>query len=296
MKDNRRVVVVTGMSGAGRSSVLRILEDQGFEAIDNLPVSFLGRLVRSEQESAESVPLAVGVDIRTRDFHADAFVREIAPLRERADIELTVLFLDCDGAVLGRRFTETRRRHPLAGDRPVSDGIRVERAMLVPVLEAADLVIDTSLLALPDLRRRITDTFQADSIRHLVLTIVSFAFGKGLPREADLVFDVRFLRNPHYDESLRAGTGRDPAVADYIAADEGFAAFFGDLVRLIDGLLPRYHDEGKSYLTIAIGCTGGRHRSVYVAERLAGHLAAGGQRALVQHRDLGLPPDERIPI
>ncbi|MDA0653952.1 MAG: RNase adapter RapZ [Proteobacteria bacterium] len=296
MTKKRRVVGVTGMSGAGRSSALRILEDQGFEAIDNLPVSFLGRLVWSEQESADSVPLAVGVDIRTRDFHADAFVREIAPLRERADIELTVLFLDCDSAVLGRRFTETRRRHPLAGDRPVNDGIRVERAMLAPVLEAADLVIDTSQLALPDLRRRITDTFQADSIRRLVLTIVSFAFGKGLPREADLVFDVRFLRNPHYDENLRGGTGRDPAVAAYIAADEGFDAFFGNLVRLIDGLLPRYRDEGKSYLTIAVGCTGGRHRSVYVAERLARHLADRGQPALVQHRDLGQPSNDRIPI
>lgn len=285
----RKVVVVTGMSGAGRSSVLRILEDLGFEAIDNLPVSFLGRLVWGEDAADPVSPLAVGVDIRTRDFHADAFAREIAPLRQRADLDVTVMFLDCDGAVLGRRFTETRRRHPLADDRPVADGIRHERAMLAPVLEAANLVIDTSQLALPDLRRMIEARFHRDTSPRQVVSLVSFAYGKGLPREADLVFDVRFLRNPHYEASLKAGSGRDEGVAAFIEADEEFDRFFKALTALIDGLLPRYREEGKSYLTIAMGCTGGRHRSVFVAERLARHLREAGQHALVRHRDLGEP-------
>ena len=292
--EKRKVVVVTGMSGAGRSSALRNLEDLGFEAIDNLPVSFLGRLVWEEGVPEVGAPLAVGVDIRTRDFHADAFAREVAPLRDRDDLELTVLFMDCDGAVLGRRFTETRRRHPLADDRPVADGIRHERAMLAPVLAAADLVIDTTQLALPDLRRMIEARLHRDKSSRLAISIVSFAYGKGLPREADLVFDVRFLRNPHYEESLRAGTGCDPEIARYIEADDGFNQFFTALTALIDGLLPRYREEGKSYLTIAVGCTGGRHRSVFVAERLARHLGESGQRALVRHRDLGDPETSAV--
>ena len=289
MGAKRKVVVVTGMSGAGRSSALRNLEDLGFEAIDNLPVSFLGRLVWEDGAAEAATPLAIGVDIRTRDFHADAFAREIAPLRDCADLELTVLYMDCDGAVLGRRFTETRRLHPLANDRPVADGIRHERVMLAPVLGLADLVIDTSELAIPDLRRMMGERFHRDTGSRLAIALVSFAYGKGLPRDADLVFDVRFLRNPHYHEPLKAGSGLDPDVARFIKEDEGFEPFFTVLTALIDGLLPRYREEGKNYLTIAVGCTGGRHRSVFVVERLAHHFGEASLPALVRHRDLGEP-------
>ena len=204
---------------------LKNLEDLGFEAIDNLPVSLLGRIVWDESESKSSAPLAVGVDIRTRHFHADAFARAIAPLRARVDIDLTLVFMDCDGAVLGQRFTETRRRHPLAADRPVSDGIRLERSMLAPVLQVADFVIDTSQLALPDLRQIIESRFISNASPKLFVSLVSFAYSKGLPRDADLVFDVRFLRNPHYQSNLRDSTGLNDTVAQYIQGDKEFKTF-----------------------------------------------------------------------
>ncbi len=282
------VVVVTGLSGAGKSSALHILEDVGYEAIDNIPVSLLGRLLwpGNEHKHTQREPLAVGVDIRTRDFHADAFPREVAPLRARADLDLSLVFLDCESSVLVRRFTETRRRHPLHPDRPVDDSIRTERSLLAPVREAADVVIDTSQLSVAELRRLLERRFAPEGQHRLTLSVVSFAYGKGLPREADLVFDVRFLQNPHYVEALRPGSGLDANVAAYIEQDRGFAPFFESLTVMLGGLLPRYREEGKSYLTIAVGCTGGRHRSVLVAERLAAHLRAHGDNAVLRHRDL----------
>ena len=284
-----RVVIVTGMSGAGKSSALKILEDAGFEAIDNLPVSLLSRLLWRDESAGARESLAVGLDIRTRDFHADAFPREIAPLMDRGDVAVSVLFLDCEPAVLGQRFTQTRRRHPLAADRPVMDGIHRERELMAGVREAADLVIDTSDLALADLRNLLERRFSAEADHQLTVSVISFAYGRGLPREADLVFDVRFLANPHYVDELRAGTGLDPAVADYIAADPAFPTFFAALTGLLDGLMPRYHEEGKSYLTIAIGCTGGRHRSVFTARRLAATLQDQGWRVFLRHRELDAP-------
>ncbi len=280
------VVVVTGMSGAGKSSALRVLEDIGFEAIDNLPVSLLGRLLWRGPGADPAAPIAVGVDIRTRDFDANAFAREIAPLAARPDLVLTVLYLDCDSLVLGQRFTETRRRHPLADDRPVADGIKIERELLAPVREVASVVVDTSMMTGLDLKRLLERRFSPDAKHHMAVSVVSFAYGRGLPREADLVFDVRFLRNPHYVETLKPNSGLDAAVGAYIAADAGYPPFFSALAALLDGLLPRYRDEGKSYLTIAVGCTGGRHRSVYVAERLAEYLREGGERVHVRHRDI----------
>jgi UPF0042 nucleotide-binding protein len=290
------VVVVTGLSGAGKSSTLHILEDVGYEAIDNIPVSLLSRLLWPGQDhkALQREPLAVGVDIRTRDFHADAFPREVAPLRERPDLDLSLLFLDCESNVLVRRFTETRRRHPLHPDRPVNDSIRTERTLLIPVREAADVVIDTSQLSVAELRRLLERRFAPDGLHKLTLSVVSFAYGKGLPREADLVFDVRFLINPHYVDTLRPGSGLDAEVARYIEQDIGFAPFFDSLTTLLGRLLPRYREEGKSYLTIAIGCTGGRHRSVLVAERLAAHLRSHGD-VVVRHRDLEAEPARKRP-
>ena len=259
-----------------------------------MPIAFLGRLLWPGTSSTPRESLAVGVDIRTRDFHADSFSREVEPLRARPDLDLKIVFLDCDSNVIARRFSETRRPHPLAPDRPVMDGIRHERQLLAPVREVADLVIDTSNINAADLRRQLERRFAPSGRHGLTISIVSFAYGKGLPREADLVFDVRFLLNPHYVDSLRPGTGQDAPVARYIEQDIDFAPFFESLTGLIGRLLPSYREEGKSYLTIAVGCTGGRHRSVFVSEKLAAHLRASGDSVLVRHRELD-PGTQRVP-
>ena len=279
-----RVVLVTGMSGAGKSSALKALEDIGYEAVDNLPLALLGGLVQTEGELPR--PLAIGVDIRTRDFGIDSFIERLGSLRANPLIEVKLLFVDCDDEILRRRFTATRRRHPMALDRPVTHGIERERALISPLRGFADVAVDTSSLTLGPLRAVLSDHFALDAESSLNVVVTSFSYGLGLPREADLVFDVRFLTNPHYEPALSALTGKDPAVASFIEKDDGFLQFFGDLCRLIEPLLPRFDLEGKSYLTIAVGCTGGRHRSVFVAEKLTAWLGAKGQRVGVHHRDV----------
>jgi RNase adapter protein RapZ len=231
-------------------------------------------------------PVALGVDSRTRGFSADTLLKLARATKTRMEAKAALVFLDCDDEVLIRRFKETRRRHPLALDRPVSDGIRIERSLLAPLRDSADLVIDTSVLMPSELRRLLAGRFGLERAGELTVTVISFAYRQGVPREADLVFDTRFLRNPHYDESLKSFDGRDRAVASHIEADPDFARFFEDLTRLVGPLLPRFLAEGKSYLTIGIGCTGGRHRSVFVAERLAAWLGAQGFKAGVSHRDV----------
>ena len=277
------VVVVTGMSGAGKSMTLKWLEDLGYEAVDNLPLSLLGALLRGGEPGR---PLAIGIDIRTRDFGAQSMLTELDRLRQEAPIKLSLLFVESDDDVLSRRFTETRRRHPLAVDRPLLDGIAHERKLVAPLKGRADLVIDTSSLPPAELRRVLAGHFNREERAPLLLFVTSFSYRKGLPREADLVFDVRFLDNPHYVPQLKPHTGQDSDVAAFIAQDPGFTAFFGGLTSLIHPLLPRFAAEGKSYLTIAIGCTGGRHRSVYVAEKLAVWLREQGQQVDLRHRDL----------
>jgi len=279
----RRLLLVTGMSGAGRSTALKALEDCGYEAVDNLPLSLLLGLV--EAPSAFARPLAVGVDIRTRDFGADSFADLLQRLGRLPDISATLLFLDSDDEVLLRRYTETRRRHPLSADRGVADGIRHERRLLGPLRERADVVLDTSRFAPAEFRRFLQGRFGLEARPSLSVFVVSFAYRNGLPRESDLVFDVRFLRNPHYVPALRDHTGREPAVADYIAADDNYGPFFESLTTMLARLLPRYADEGKFYLTIAVGCTGGRHRSVFIAERLAAWLVEHGYCVNLGHRD-----------
>lgn len=281
----RPVVLVTGLSGAGKASILRTLEDLGFETVDNPPLPILEELVGDG-----SGPIAIGVDARSRGFDAAAVRHAIDRLRLRTDIQVTLVFATAEDAVLLRRFSETRRRHPLAPGGPmgsrVSIGIAQEAALLAPLRDAADLVVDTSDLPLPDLRGLIERRFRPAGAAGLDITVISFGYPKGLPREAELVFDMRFLRNPHYDPALRPMTGKDAPVAAFVEADPDFAPFWARMTGLLDLLLPRYVAEGKKYLTVAIGCTGGKHRSVLVAERLAAHLVAGGWRSDVIHRDI----------
>ncbi|MDJ0950769.1 MAG: RNase adapter RapZ [Alphaproteobacteria bacterium] len=279
-----RIVVVTGMSGAGKSSALKALEDLGYEAVDNLPLSLLLNLIEPKESFAR--PLAVGVDIRTRDFGVQAFLDAVERLTSQAGQDTKLLFVDCDNEVLRRRFTETRRRHPLALDRPVTDGIRHEREMLTPLHDRADVLIDTTGYHPADLRQDVEVHFGDRAVAGLSIFVTSFAYRYGLPRQADLVFDVRFLRNPHYVEDLQPLTGQDEAVGAYIAEDPAFESFFSALTGMLAPLLPRFDAEGKSYLTIAIGCTGGRHRSVFVAEKLAAWLSAEGHSASRHHRDI----------
>jgi UPF0042 nucleotide-binding protein len=287
-RPTRPVVLVTGLSGAGKASILRTLEDLGFETVDNPPLNIL------EELTADGLtPLAVGVDARTRGFDAGEALRAVERLRRHPGIAATMVFATAEETVLLRRYSETRRRHPLApggslGSR-VSEGIAREAALLAPLREAADLVLDTSELPLPELRRQIERRFRPENAAGLGIGIVSFGFPKGLPREADLVLDMRFLRNPHYDPELRPMTGRDGPVAAFVEADAAFVPFWERMTALLELLLPRYVAEGKKYLTVAIGCTGGRHRSALVAERLAAHLAWLGWRVDVIHRELSLP-------
>ena len=282
----RRLVIVTGMSGAGRTSCLKILEDLGFEAIDNLPIPLIERFVRLDDGLERD--LAIGLDSRTRAFAPERLVLLVQKLaRVNPTVGVSLLFFDCDDEALQQRYTETRRRHPLAADRPVQDGIASERALLRPLKAAATLVIDTTLLSLPELKRLLVGHFTApDKAKGLTVSCVSFAYRRGLPREADLVFDVRFLQNPHYVPALKPLTGLDPLVQAHVESDTGFTAFEATLQALLLPLLPRFQAEGKSYLTIAIGCTGGQHRSVFVTERLANALRAAGYEVSTTHREL----------
>ncbi|MBK1838973.1 RNase adapter RapZ [Azospirillum sp. YIM B02556] len=279
-----RIVLVTGMSGAGMSVALKALEDLGYEAVDNLRLSLVPALLR--QADPKRRPLALVIDSRTRDFSAQNFLDELEELRRDGELEVGLVFLDCGDEVLQRRFTETRRRHPLAEDRTVPDGIQRERALLFPLKEEADVTIDTTQLSIHDLRRILSGHFRRDAQAALQVFVTSFSFRQGLPREADLVFDVRFLTNPHYDPELRPLTGLHPAVAARVESDADYPAFFRNLTELLRPLLPRYNQEGKSYLTIAIGCTGGKHRSVFIAERLAAWLKEQGLRVNLSHREL----------
>lgn len=287
-----RVLFVTGLSGAGKSTALDALEDIGYEAIDNLPLRFVDIVTRDDcddqRHRKDPRPLAVGLDARTSGFDAEELNALVEQLRASGEIEVSTLFLDCDDEEIARRFTTTRRKHPMSDDRPVMDGIQRERALLGPVRRFADAVIDTTQLTVHDLKRLITERYPFTLTDDLVVTLTSFSFRRGLPRQADLVFDVRFLRNPHYDPVLKEKTGLDAAVAAHVLEDPNFPIFYDRLTGLMDVLLPNYSHEGKRYLTIAIGCTGGKHRSVFMTERLAKWFEAQGHGPVVHHRELGI--------
>jgi UPF0042 nucleotide-binding protein len=279
-----RVILVTGMSGAGKSSALKALEDLGYEAVDNIPISLIPNLVSGMRGPQH--PLAIGVDIRTRDFAVAHFLGELGELVSHPELDVRVLFLDCQDGKLQQRYSETRRRHPLAADRPVMDGIRRERALVSPLQDRADVVLDTTDLTLGALGNALKGHFGLDEARGLSVFVTSFSYRHGVPREADLVFDVRFLKNPHYESDLSGLNGLDREVGSFIETDADFQSFFRSLVGLLKPLLPRFAQEGKSYLTIAIGCTGGKHRSVFVAEKLAQALRAEDTHVSVVHRDI----------
>ena len=282
-----RILLVTGLSGAGRTTVLKTLEDLGWEAVDNLPLSLLDRLLSSpipQGAPDEERPFAIGIDSRTRGFDAAGILRRVARLREEQPVE--ILFLDAADAVLAHRFSATRRRHPLAIDRPAETGIASERELLEPLRDAAEHLIDTSELSSNALQQEIRQRFGGAEAVEPTLVVSSFSYARGLPRDADLVLDMRFLRNPHWDEALRPGTGLDADVSAYIAADPAYGPAFDQIESLLKLLLPRYEREGKSYITIAFGCTGGRHRSVHAAETIAKRLRAAGFSPTIAHRDL----------
>ncbi|WCM28954.1 RNase adapter RapZ [Sphingomonas sp. QA11] len=296
-RDPKDILLVTGMSGAGKSTVLRTLEDLGWEVVDNLPLLLLDRLLGAPlPEGAErsSQPLALGIGARTRDFDPDRIVKRIKKLREEHGHDIGILFLDCSGGELERRYSETRRRHPLALDRPASDGIARERELLAPLRRWANRLIDTTNLTGNELAQQVRSTFSGEGLGEPTLSVMSFGYARGLPRNADLVFDMRFLRNPHWDEALRPGTGLDKDVSAYIAADPAYDTAMEQIESLLLVLLPRYRAEGKSYVTIAFGCTGGRHRSVHVAERVAARLRNEGFSPTVAHRDLAAAPQDSL--
>ncbi|WP_020590630.1 RNase adapter RapZ [Kiloniella laminariae] len=287
-KDPLRVVLVTGLSGAGRSTAMKVLEDHGFEAIDNLPLDLLDVVIGDKRRQR---PLAVGIDIRSRNFSASPLLQHIEKLHNDAELDVSLVFLDCSVDVLERRFKETRRRHPLAADRPLKDGILAERRLVAPLQARANYVIDSSDTTTADFRQNLTALLGLEESGIMTIQVMSFSYRFGVPREADLMFDVRFLRNPHYDPDLRRLTGRDKAVADYVREDPDYAEFAESLKKLLLPLLPRYQQEGKNYLTIAIGCTGGRHRSVALTEWLGRHLGKIWSQVIIAHRDIDREPD-----
>lgn len=276
--DPQSPIIVTGLSGAGMSSVLKTLEDMGYEVFDNFPVTLIDPLIKDSHP--DGAPIAIGIDSRTRGFDPETLQDAVERLNAR------LIFLFCDEVILQKRFTETRRRHPVAKDRPVSAGIKREQEWLHPLRANADMVVDTTDLSVHDLRHLLEKQFSVAKANRLTVTLVSFGFRFGVPRDADLVMDVRFLANPHWVKDLRPLTGLDENVGAYVSGDPDFEPFLERFRALIDPLLPRYAHEGKSYLTIAIGCTGGKHRSVYTVERLAPHLKGLGFNTTTLHRDI----------
>ena len=271
-------MIITGLSGAGMSSALKTLEDFGFEVFDNFPLSLVEPLLSDPEKPKQ--PIAIGIDIRSRNFNVKAIIG--AAKKHSAEL----LFMTCDETTLQKRFTETRRRHPLAKNQPMTAGIQQERNMLEPLKKQADLTIDTAQLSIHDLRHILKGHCNIEPEEGLTLTLISFGFRHGLPRTADMVMDVRFLKNPHWEPALKEKTGKQQEVGAYITTDPSYEPFMEHLKNLIKTLLPRYGKEGKSYLTIAIGCTGGRHRSVFIAETLKSWLKETGTHAHIEHRDL----------
>ena len=279
----QRVVLITGPSGAGRTTAMRALEDIGCEAIDNLPLSLLNSLL--DRPPLET-PLALILDVRNRDFTVERVSQTIDDLRASNLIDLQVLYMDCSEAVLVRRYSETRRRHPLALNTTPQLGIKHEYKLLVPIRAQADILIDTTKMTPHDARAKVQEWFTGKENGVMTINLQSFSYKQGLPISADLVFDCRFLRNPHWEPKLRQKDGRHPAVVDYVRDDERFEKFYNLILEMADFLLPSYLDEGKTHLSIAFGCTGGQHRSVALTELLTKSLAQRGWQVSKRHREI----------
>lgn len=281
-----RIIIITGMSGAGRSTVSNVLEDLGWFVIDNLPPSLVGRIADLASAPGSSVnQLALVADVRGREFFTElvATVRDL----QRGEADVRLLFLDTEDEVLVRRYEETRRRHPAAVEGGVLDGIRRERELLRELRGMADIIIDTSATNVHELRDRVVELLGDPTSAQLRIEVVSFGFKHGTPRDADLLFDVRFLPNPHWVEELRGYTGSDQAVRDYVFSQPTTPPFMEALLQLLDVVVPGYVQEGKRYLTMGIGCTGGKHRSVAIADAVADHLRESTDLPVaVEHRDL----------
>ena len=285
-----QLVIVTGMSGAGKASAAKVFEDMAYTVVDNLPPILLPELVEKCLTAGDQPPgerLAVVIDARSGAFLAG--LEPALALVKKTGVRPILLFLDSSDGVLVQRFKETRRKHPLfEAQGGILGSVRAERDLLENVKEAADKVVDTSDMDVPELRNLLLSEFAPaqDKNQGLIVTVNSFGFKYGLPLDADLVFDVRFLINPHYVDDLRPYDGRNQLVEEYVMRDPHSGLFLDKLYDLMDWSVPRYVAEGKAYLTVAIGCTGGRHRSVVVSEKLGAHLSAQGYRVLVQHRDV----------
>ncbi len=285
-----RLLLVTGMSGAGKSTVLDALEDMGWDCVDNLPTALLDDFVHGERAARQKIPVAVGMDVRSRGFDPKSLPALLASIE---GVTPEILYLDCTGSELIRRYDETRRRHPLAPDRPAEDGISRERGATAPLRRIADIVLDTTDLTPADLRDVLRQRYGGE-VDQPVITIASFGFARGISRTADLVFDMRFLANPHWIDELRPLTGEDAAVQTYVTSDPAWGVMMDQVEALSTALIPRYWAAGKSYLTIAFGCTGGRHRSVAAAVDMARRLHDAGFSPIVRHRDLASPPSDTI--
>lgn len=279
--DQPTVVLVTGPAGAGRTTAIHAFEDFGYEAIDNLPLSLFPRLIEGE---ALAMPLAVGIDPRTRDFTPGGLIDAVAASRTRYATQL--LYVDCAPHVLIHRFLDTRRRHPLARNEGPRIGIDREIQLLAPVREAADQLIDTTDFSPHELKAALAARFSAPFSGHLAVGVQSFSYRQGVPADAEMVFDMRFLNNPHWKADLRPLDGRDPRIGAFIRTDSRYAAFMKHFAAITSLLLPAYKDAGKAYFSIAFGCTGGQHRSVFAAESAAKALAQQGWQVSIRHREL----------
>jgi UPF0042 nucleotide-binding protein len=285
------------VSGAGKTTVLKTLEDLGWETVDNFPIKLAAQLLKipaSGGEDGPNTPLALGFDSRTRGFDAGALIEQIKALQTQPNLEIMTLFLDCAGVEIERRYAETRRRHPMTQDRPAMDGVAIDRNLMEPFRRWAETVVDTSKLSAYDLQQVIRERFTSATTPHATITVTSFGFSRGVPHNADLVFDLRFLRNPHWDSDLRPMTGMDTSVAEYVAADPKYDEAMQKIRDLLRFLLPLYDAQGKAYINIAFGCTGGRHRSVHVAETFGNWLREDGFALTVSHRNLTSRPIDAL--
>lgn len=281
--DVQKLILVTGPSGAGRTTAIRALEDMGVEAIDNLPLSLLPRLLDGPPHGRM---LALGLDVRNRDFSIAALIELIEGVASTPQVEAQLLYLDARADVLIKRYSETRRRHPLAPAESPAEGVEREIDLLAPIRNRADILIDTSDLTPHDLRAEMVRWFEDSSTSMLAVSLHSFSYKRGVPRGLDLIFDCRFLKNPYWDPTLRSRDGRDAQVAAYVKTDDRFEKFFSKVTDLVEFLLPAYVEEGKTHLAIGFGCTGGQHRSVFVTEKLAHRLAEAEWQVSKRHREL----------